>query len=457
MIDGMKAIISVPGWAERSAEGRPASDAQLATMYRASVWCYRCINLRSDAAESVPWQVARGERVLPPAHPAVRLMCEVGPEMNWADLIRATEADLNIYGRAYWLKQRTGGGGLGALMRLNPATIKIEANRRGIGGFTQTLGGRQETFARGEVAYFHTYHPGDDLGGLSPMQVALTAAGAGRSAAAFTAAFFENYAIPPLLMTTEQTVPDAEISRLKAWWDKWFRGASQQHRVGILGGGLKPHLLGYPTKDLALSEVLAETRREVCAAFGVPPAVAGAWEAVNYSTMQEQRKSFWQDTMIPRLDYVASVIEAEILPEFEPGLAWRWRYGEIEALAPDLEAEARRHAVLVEAGIEDAAGAAAALGVTPPRAPRAASLPGGANGASNGAASPLQEDLAKWERKALKRVKAGRPAACAFESQYIPDEVAARIAEGLAGAETVEAVRAAFGGEADAVRPGGSS
>lgn len=408
-------------------------------MYRASVWCYRCINLRADAAESVPWDVWRGdggETPLPRSHPVVRLLSEVNAELNWADLIRATEADLNIFGRAYWLKRRLASGRVGALHRLNPATVRLEADRRGVRGVTQTLKGEPQFYPRGDVVYFHTYHPGDDLGGLPPLQVALTAAGAGRSAGAFTAAFFENYAIPPLLMTSDRMITDTEMSRIKRWWDRWFRGAKNQHRVGILGDGLTPHVLGYPTKDLALADVLAETRREVCAAFGVPHAVAGAWEAVNYSTMQEQRKSFWQDTMIPRLDYVASVVEADLLSEYEPGLRWGWRYGEIEALAPDLEVEARRHAALVEAGIEDAASAAQALGVTPP------------------AASPrrdaLREDLAKWERKALNRVKAGRPASCAFESAAIPAAVAEQVEAALAGAASVEEVRAVFerlGGE----------
>jgi HK97 family phage portal protein len=444
MFEAIKAIISIPGWAERSIESRTASDTQLATMYRASVWAYRCINLRSDSAESVPWRIYRAgdeKTPLPRTHPAVRLLSEIGPERNWADFIRATEADLNIFGKAYWLKQRIGRGRVATLMRLNPATVKLEGDQRGISGFTQTLNGQQEFFPRGDVAYFHTYHPTDDLGGLSPLQVAMTAAGAGRSSSAFTAAFFENYAIPPLLMTTEQPVTDAEMSRIKAWWDRTFRGAKRQHRVGIMGSGLKPHMLGYPTKDLALSDVLAETRREVCAAFGVPPSLAGAWEAVNYSTAQEQRKSFWQDTIIPRLDYVASVIDAEVLPEFEPGLTWRWRYGEIEALAPDLEIEARRHAVLVQAGIEDPASAAEALGVEPVRV---AQTPVGALPAVPNPTDALQDDLAKWQRKALNRVKAGRPALCDFESDAIPAAVAERVKAGLAEAESVEAVRVTF-------------
>ena len=439
VFDTVKTIISIPGWAERSTDKRAVTTGQLASTYKSSVWAYRCINIRSDAAQSVPWAIRRGDESLPASHPAVRVIREVGPEMNWSDLIRATEADLNTYGNAYWLKQRSLAGKVGALLRLNPATVAVESDQRGISAFVQELKGVRTSFERGDVVYFRTYDPTDDLSGMPAMEVAMQAANAGISAATYTAAFFENYAIPPLLMTTEQSIGDAEMSRIKAWWDRWFRGAKRQHRVGIMGSGLKPHVLGYSTKDLALSEVLAEVRRDICAAFGVPPALAGAWEAANYATMQELRKCFWQDTMIPRLDYVAAVLEAELLPEFEPGLEWRWKYGEIEALASDLRDEAERHAVLVQAGIENPGAAATALGVEP-----ASVLPAPPAPSPNGA---LRTDLDKWQRKAIKRLKDGRSALCEFDSEHIPVPERARIMRGLLAAVNVDEVRAVFKGD----------
>lgn len=52
----------------------------------------------------------------------------------------------------------------------------------------------------------------------------------------------------------------------------------------------------------------------------------------------------------------------------------------------------------------------------------------------------------KWQRKALKALKAGRAAAVDFESDHIPAEEHRRISLELLSAATVEDVKHVFGG-----------
>jgi hypothetical protein len=56
----------------------------------------------------------------------------------------------------------------------------------------------------------------------------------------------------------------------------------------------------------------------------------------------------------------------------------------------------------------------------------------------------LAEEMAKWQRKALKALKAGKSAAVDFESDVIPPALAAEIAEALKNTGTADGVKAIF-------------
>ena len=116
--ENMKAITTVPGWAENFMRQQRRTPA--ATRYMQSPTANTCVIRRAQALSAIPWDLQTGEDTFAPdKHPLRLLLEEVNPDVNWIDLIRATEADLLIYGAAYWLK--VGEGRTFFLQRLNPA------------------------------------------------------------------------------------------------------------------------------------------------------------------------------------------------------------------------------------------------------------------------------------------------------------------------------------------------
>jgi HK97 family phage portal protein len=414
-----KAIVTIPGWqADKIWETDAQSPTEFAKIYKSSVFSYACITIRADAMAMIDWEIVPEtdeDAPLAPRHPLVTLLNEVNPELNWNDLIRAGESDLNIYGRGYWLKERSGAGGRPrGLFRLNPAIMEMVSDSSGIKGWNLNLSGESPRFyAREDVIYFREYDPLNDLGGLSKLSVAMAAASAGINTSEYTAAFFKNYAIPPLVFTTDQPMAEEENNRLRDAWNRWFRGTKKQHKTGFTTHGMKPHIIGYPTKDLAMQELMDGVRRDICAVFRVPPALAGAWEAANYATSAAQLKFLYNNTLKPRCEYMSGVLEAELFDEFQPGLKMKWRFDKLEVMAEDKLIEAERHAILVRQGIEDRVAAAEELEVVPAAEPPRREFPVFAQ------EQELIQELRTWERFEINRMKNGRERR-EFNTEHIP-------------------------------------
>lgn len=478
------------------------SKGDLARAYASAVWAYRCVKLRADAVAGVPLRLLDREGAPIEDHPLLTLLRDVNPfTMNLGDLLRATEAAYNIFGVAYWLKVRASGA-TGSFAQqnstsartnrvkwiqwLNPQTVEpVMDSERGVVGYRQTVGGRTREFAAEGVIVFRNFDPLDDLGGLSPLSVALNEVNADLNAARFVAAFFANDARPAGLLTTEQPLVEAEVERVRSWWQRLFQGARNKWKTGIVGGGLKWQTITFPPQDLSLSELRAEDRRGICAVFGVPPGMAGAWESTTYANAREQKASFYEDTIIPQLEYMAEVLNWSLLPHY-PDLAAQgarlaFDRDSIAALRESASDKADRLIALYEAGLitrneartrlglpavetgEDGfardrqadqsaifsspgeGGAAPALPHPEPNGNRANGASGtkSANG-SRPADDHLRDELKRWERFAVRRLKDGRDLR-RFESDAISPELRLHVEGGLAAASSMEDVFALFG------------
>lgn len=355
----------------RSGRDLSAAPADLARAYTRAVWAYRCIKLRADAVAGVPLILLDRDGARIESHPVLTLLTDVNPGlMNLGDLLRATEAAYNIFGAAYWLKVRMPGRRpVRRLYWLNPQTVEpITDPEQGITGYRQQAGGRTRDFAPEEVIAFRNFNPLDDLGGLSPLSVALSEINADLNAARFVAAFFANDARPAGLLTTDQPLMEGEIERTRSWWARLFQGADNRWKTGIVGGGLHWQTITFAPTDLALTELRAEDRRAICAVFGVPPGLAGAWESMTYATAREQKASFYEDTILPQLEYVAEVLNWSLLPHY-PDLTGRgarlaWDVDSIAALRESAADRSERLIALFEAGLITRGEVRARLGLT---------------------------------------------------------------------------------------------
>jgi phage portal protein BeeE len=80
-------------------------------------------------------------------------------------------------------------------------------------------------------------------------------------------------------------------------------------------------------------------QRDICAVYNVPPEMIGDSENKTYSTYQEARVAFYQETVLPLMDWLAAELNHWLLPRYgESDLVLEYDKEGIEALQEDRDA-----------------------------------------------------------------------------------------------------------------------
>ncbi|MBU0607446.1 MAG: phage portal protein, partial [Armatimonadetes bacterium] len=416
-------------------------DAQIAANvagddgYAHVAWIYRCIWLRCNSLAGLPYGLFTGEGDNED---------EVEEPWPLKRLFWQCEAALLTSGAFYVLKQ-TNRVKVKGLQWLNPRTMKVKTNSEGIQAFVQKVGAEERSFPPEQVIYGHYWNPADDLGpGVCPLDVLATEAKLAQHLNAWAAGFFERGAIPAVLLHTDATLPRGEAERIESSWARMVSGVKNAWKAVVLQGGLKPEVITPPVNTLAVPELSQLVRAQIATAFGIPQTLLE--DAANFATAQEHRLSFYTETVNPEAEMIADVFNEQL---FTPmALELRFRPEELDIMQADESDRAASLASLVASGLPlrlalevlgydlsdeqwaalDAEAAAKEdrrveqmelqrERLAQPVAP-IGNQPPGRNG--GGQEEAVRAELRLWQRKASKRLRDGRGAACDFASAVLP-------------------------------------
>jgi HK97 family phage portal protein len=467
--DKLKALPTVqaaytPGEWLRGADLDDAAQAGLSAQqaYTAVAWVRRCLELRANALSAMPYVVLN----------------KAGDTVDWpftGDLKRLlwlTEGAMCIYGRAYWFRKRQGRRVLYHRW-LKPDSITEEYLEDGTPIFTRTVNGQPTTYTTQDIAYFWEPSLEWEAGpGVGCVETALAAAGLSYNMNEFASNFFRQGALPGVLLTIESNISDSEKARLEKWWKKMVQGVKRAWDSVAISAAIKPVVLGYPVDQLAMPELTAIVRQQIATAMGVPQTMLE--DAASYATAGEHRQSFYQDTVVPRCKMLEAVINEQVLGPI--GYTLEFREQELDLFQEDEEQRSASLMHLTTAGVPlplamqilgydlpdgmtydelEALLDARRPQIAPPAQPEAEAQesegePGDMDeGEDRPDTRALAHDLAmqdieKWQRKAIKRLKAGECACCGFESTWIPDSYKDAVTPMLEAAQTAADIRAAF-------------
>ncbi len=431
--------------------------------YLAVAWVRRCLELRANAVSSMPYAILTKGR----------------EEVDWpwpGDLRRLlwlTEGAMDVYGRAYWFRRLQRRRILNYRW-LAPPSITEEYLEDGTPLFRRTYNGQSTLYTTQDVVYF--WEPALDVEagyGVGCVETALEAAGLSYCMSEFAMNFFRQGALPGVLLTVEGNPDEEELQRLETWWKRLVSGVKRAWDTVAIRSTVKPVQLGYPVDQLAMPELTQIVRQQIATAMGVPQTLLD--DAASYATAVEHRLSFYQDTVVPRCRLIEGIINEQVLGPL--GLKIEFREEELDIFQEDERNRASSLNSMVQAGL-DLSLAMQILGYELPdgktyeqwKQEREARQQ--ASSAEDSAASdtttqslgvrepvnaentPLNTrallhdlaigDIDKWQRKALRRLKAGDGAYCEFESDWIPEVYREAVKPLLQTAQTPTQVREAF-------------
>lgn len=325
--------------------------------YADQAWVYACVGTISSKGAGVPIGIYRrkgSELEEVKNHPLEQLLKSVNNFISGYDLMECTLGYLGLTGNAYWLLDAVVDGKPTEIYPLNPARVKVRPSKtKYIAGYTYepAPGVEPVNFAPEEILHFKTWNPLDDYYGMPPIAAARDAADSMLSADRYNKAFFENSAEPGGLLTSDTVLQEGVRKRIEQVWKTLHQGSRKAHRIGILEGGMKWQSMTASHKDMQFPELKRMTREDIIAVYHLPPIMVGVFDEANYANAEVQRRIFWEDTMLPILSKILSVINERLVKPYDESVEAAFKLEGIKELQPDEKIMAEKDEVLVRSGI----------------------------------------------------------------------------------------------------------
>ena len=336
------------GWA------RPEYGRYMAT----SPSVYAAIKLRADALTRPPLRVYRtseaGARrtAVEPSHPVARLLDRVNQWHTRADLWRATETHLCLWGAAFWAIERDEDG-QPELWPLRPDRVAVLPDRRRyVRGFVYRGVAEPVAYTPDEIVWLRYFNPLEELAGLSPLAPARLSADMGHEGLRFNRHLLRNSARPDFLLLTNEEMSETELEEFYTRWEMRHQGSVNANRPAVASAVRDVKTLGLSHRDIDFIQGLRWSLEEVSRTYGVPKLLLGDFERATYANVQASERMFWRNTVVPEVRFLEEQLNRMLLPRLGyPQLSVEFDLSAIEALQEDENNRVQRESALLDRGV----------------------------------------------------------------------------------------------------------
>ena len=339
--------------------GADWSPTEYGDYYAQSVPIFSAISTRADALSQIPWKVHRATAARPPVedtHPAQQLLDQPNPWFSGAELRRATETYMCLWGRAYWTIEDSEDGERKEIWPVRPDRMVVIPGRGRTGPYIQgylyhgTAG--DVVYLPEEVEMFRFFNPLQDRTGLSPIAPLRMSADMGKDALSYNRNTLRNGAIPDYILLANEELTSEAVEEFYKRWEERFQGPNRANRPGIASFITDVKPLAFSNRDMEFLASLRWTVKDAARVFRVPETMLAELQYASLANMEVLERWFWRSTIKPQANIMAEKITHSLLPKLgHTGLEVAFNYDGIEALNESREERIAREKEFLDRGV----------------------------------------------------------------------------------------------------------
>lgn len=320
--------------------------------YKRVGWVYAAINRIALTASSAPLIFFQGKPDVAPTYDATEIIVKKShpvlklfnpPKfpviLSLRDLLYRTFLHLGIDGKLFWVIERSGGTPVNINIldkdRLTP--ILRGAYQDELVGWTDTAKGKNLKLE--DVLLIQEYNPlitgGLSLDGLSPLEPARLSLDAEFHINGWNTSYFKTGMKSPLLLQARGMLTKEQKADIRKEIINYYSGVDGAHGALLLQGGIEVTPLTVGSKDVDFIQGKKLNREEILGVYGVPPSLVGLFEYSSYANAEEQTKTFWEQTLLPKMAAILDLIQINILDVSFPGVYAAWDTSKVAGLRPN--------------------------------------------------------------------------------------------------------------------------
>jgi len=345
---------------------RLSQSARLTHPHVQSPIVYACVRVNADSLAAIPWRVALAddaETEADRAHPLWQLLERPNPLMGGAKFRRAISSALDYSGGVFLFLATKGGDPISsgkwpeAIWPIRDELVEpVRVGQNPVPVAWKTRNGNAEIeFPDHAVVHVYWPDPADPFRGCGPMQAAWRSADHLFRVEAFDDGLVENGGQIGGVFTHDNKAMDPkDREALEARIHQNHSRPQNDRKKIILPAGVQFTQTSWSPVDMQAEKMRREKRDEIARTFGVPPVMLGHLEDANRSSLRELRRVYYENTVIPRADFIVEELATQLMPRL-PAEAARVQvqldYASTAAMREDADAQIGRMEKLVALGV----------------------------------------------------------------------------------------------------------